>query len=547
MSYEHRCLMRHRLELYHDLLTEQLRPRIEAAAAAATENEHPVSGTKQYRDDDTNKSDNTDDTDDSDDSDEDLCEWDHTENKSSEESYARVTQWRCGLERSEVSETDAPDYCVQTGEGSNQVELRQQDKKYAACLTAEVRHIEQARSGTAAHRSLQDFGGPLAPLLAALPSNPMAKTEEHGQEDDGETASSSFETTEREASNVALPDQGNSSSEASKDGLPGKFTASPRSPCRESSVTASPVSMKNSSHTTSILRQSNLINQSQPILTTSKLAQSPRRPKSLPPLNFLPSHCPPTPPPDSSSSTFTYSPLRFTVTPAELAFFYRHIQQVETMISKIDYHFQMHNYRDEVRRQNRRRRIRAEVEEQMGIIEWSNGIPGEDWGSVAGMDGTELIEESAEEIGQQSWENDTVVAGWDSGDLEGNQPADTQGKGDDDHSSYEPGGVGDGCATDGHGEEDDSVWADGAGDETAAAAANGTSSDETGWNCAWSSTCLESEKKTQPHQPTKSSPLRKGYTPDDMVWEEAVAEAEYLERFGHHSKKDKRGRRYWRL
>lgn len=183
----------------------------------------------------------------------------------------------------------------------------------------------------------------------------------------------------------------------------------------------------------------------------------------------------------------------------------------------------------------------------MGIIEWNNDIPGEDWGSVAGMGGTELVEESAEEIGQQSWENTTVVSGWGSGDLEGNQPADTQKEGDDDHNSHEPSGMEDGCATDGHGEEDDSVWADRAGDKNAAAAADGSSSDHTGWNCAWPSIWLESEKKTQPHQPTKSSSLRKGYTPDDMVWEEAVAEAEYLRSFGHQFKKDKRGRRYWRL
>ncbi|KAK3501462.1 hypothetical protein B0T13DRAFT_463423 [Neurospora crassa] len=541
MSYEHRCLMRRRLELYHDLLTEQLRPRIEAAAAAATENENPDSGTNEYIDDDT---DNTDDTDDSD---EDLCEWDHAENKSSGESYARVTQWRCGLERNEVSETDAPDYCEQTEEGSGQVDLRQQDNNNAACLTADVRHIEQACSGNAADTSMRNCGGPLTPLLATLPSYPMARNQEQGQEEDGETASSSFETTKREASNIASPDQGNSSLKATRDDSSDKFTASPRSPCRELSVTTSPVPMNKDNHTASILRQSNLINQSRPILTTSKLSQSPRRSKSLPPLNFLPSHCPPTPPPDSSSPTSTYSPLRLTVTPAQLAFFYRHIQQVEKMISEIDYQFQMHNYRDEVRRQNRRRRIRAEVEERMRIIDWSNDIPGEDWGSVAGMNGIELVEESAEEIGQQSWENDNVVAVWDTGGLEGNQPADTEKEGGHDPSSYEPGGVRDGCATDGHGEEDDSVWVDGAGDENVDAAADGTSSDETGWNCAWSSTCLEPEKKTQPHQPTKSSSLRKGYTPDDMVWEEAVAEAEYLKSFGHHFKKDKRGRRYWRL
>ncbi|KAK3499419.1 uncharacterized protein B0T23DRAFT_16981 [Neurospora hispaniola] len=541
MSYEHRCLMRRRLELYHDLLTEQLRPRIEAAAAATTENENPDSGTDQYIDDDTDNSDDTDD------SDEDLREWDHAENKSSEESYARVTQWRCGLERNKVCETDALNHCGQTEEGSGQVDLRQQDNKYEACLTAEVRHIEQARSGTAADMSMQNLGGPLAPLLATLPLNHMAKNEEQGQADDGETASSSFETTEREASNIPLPDQGNSSSEASKDDFSNKFNTPPSSSCRESSVTASPVPINKGNDPTSLLRQSNLINQSQPIPTTLKLSQSPRRSKSLPPLNFFPSRCPPTPPPDTSSSTSTYSPLRFTVTPAQLEFFYEHIHEVEYMIRGIDYQFQMHEYRDEVRRQNRRRRIRTEVEERMRIIEWNNDIPGEDWGSVTGMDETELVEESAEEIGQQSWENDTVVAVWDTGGLEGNQPTDTEGEGDDDPSSYEPGGVGDGCATDGHGEEDDSVWVDGAGDENAAAAADGSSSDETGWNCAWSSTCLESEKKTQPHQPTKSSSLRKEYTPDDMVWEEAVAEAEYLKSFGHHFKKDKRGRRYWRL
>ncbi|KAJ4417646.1 hypothetical protein N0V85_001756 [Neurospora sp. IMI 360204] len=436
MSYEHRCLMRRRLELYHDILTEQLRPRIEAAAAATTE--HHDSDADQYIDDDT---DNTDDTDDSD---EDLCEWEHAENKPSEESYARITQWRCGLEVNRVWEKDAPDYCENTEKGSDQVELEQQDDNEAFPITG-VHHVEHSGSRSSADTSVQ--------------------------------------------------------------------TSHP---------------------------QSNLINHSLSLPTNSRLSQSNLRSKSLPPLNLLLSHCPPTPPPETSStSTSTYSQLRFTVTQAELDFFYKHIEQIEYMIRGIDYQFQMQEYRNEVRRQNWRRRRRAEVEEKLMFIAWGNEMPSEDWSNGACMevDEAELVDETMEDTGHQSRENAAVTGEWDSGGLEGA----------DDPNSHGRGELGDGCGTDGDGQDGESVGAEGAGDEDAVVAEEDGSS-ENGWDSAWSSTWSEQpEEKTQLHQPPQRSPLRKGYTPDDMVWEEAVAEAKYLSFYGHQFKKDERGRRYWRL
>lgn len=171
------------------------------------------------------------------------------------------------------------------------------------------------------------------------------------------------------------------------------------------------------------------------------------------------------------------------------------------------------------------------------FIAWGNEMSSEDWSNVAGMDGTE----------HQSWENTAVTGEWDSGGLEGDESADAKEEGDDDPSSHRPGEKGEGCGTDGHREDGESVGADGAGDEDAVVAEEDGSS-ENGWDSgAWSSTWSEPEEKTQLHQPTQRSPLRKGYTPDDMVWEEAVAEAEYLGFYGHQFKKDERGRRHWRL
>ncbi|KAK1774220.1 hypothetical protein QBC45DRAFT_46882 [Copromyces sp. CBS 386.78] len=536
MSYEHRCLMRRRLELYHDLLTEQLRPRIEAAAAATIEatTDQPVSDTDQYIDENPE---DTDDTDDTDDSDEDLCEWEHAENQSSEESYARVTQWRCGLESNGIWEDDAPDLGENAEKGSDQVELEQQDGDEAS-TTTQVHHFEHAATGNAVDTSVRNSGGPLTPLSVAFALDHIAKIEGQGHMDDGKNTPSGPETTKREADNTARPQQMKSGSESSKGDSLNKFTTPPSSPCHESSVTASPVSINEGNNPTS-LGQPNFSSHFQSIPTTSKLFQSARRSKSLPPLNLLPSHCPPTPPPDtSSSSASTYSPLDFTVTPAELKFFNKHIEQVAYMIRGMDYQFQMQEYRNEVRRENRRMRRRAEVEESLREIEWSNKVPAEEWSSVAGMDAAEWAEGTTKETEHQSWENDAVTPESNSGGLEGDQSADLKGQGVNEPLLYRQGQWGQTYGTDGREDDVDSVWPDGAGEDDGC---------EIGWDSAWSSTQLELQEKIQLHQPTKPSPLRKGHTPDDMVWEDAVAEAEYLSCYGHQSKKDERGRRYWRL
>lgn len=532
MSYEYRCLMRRRLELYHDLLTEQLRPRIEAAAAAAATTDattdHPDSDTDQCIDDDV---DNTDDTDDSD---EDLCEWEHAENSSSEESYARVTQWRCGLERNGIWEDDASDHGENDEKRSDQVELEQQDDRVST--TTEVHHFEHTDKGKAMDTSVHYSGGPLTPLSAAFALDYITKGKEQGHMDDGKNTFSGPETTKREGDNTARPQQMASGSEPSKDDSPDKFTTPPSSPCREYSVTASPISTDERNHPTSH-RQPNLT-LFMPI--NSRLFQLPRRSKSLPLLNLLPSHCPPTPPPDTSSSAAsTYSLRPFTVTPAEHRFFNRHIEQVEYMIRGIDYQFQMQEYRNEIRRQNRRSRRRAEVEERMREIECSNRMPSEDWScNSVGFGEAQWTEGATEETQHQSWENDAVSPQSNSAGLQGDESADTEREGTTKPILYRQGDWGETYGTDGHEDDVDSVWPDGAGEDDGC---------ETGWGSAWSATQLEPEEKIQLHQPTNPSPLRNGYTPDDMVWEEAVAEAEYLSYYGHQSKRDECGRRYWRL
>lgn len=531
--------MRRRLELYHDLLTEQLRPRIEAAAAATAEavTDNPDSDTDQCVDD--NDTDDTDDTD----SDEDLCEWEHAENESPGESCARVAQWCCGLERNGIWEDDDPDHGRSDATGSDQVDLDQQDGNQDSSTTA-VQRSGHADKDKAVDASVQKSGGPLTPLSVALVLNHIAKAEEQGQADDGKTLSSGPETTRREVVNTVNPQLIASSSELSQGASSEKLTP-PSSPCREASVITSPVSADEGNDQTCLGKPA-LSNHPHSILTTSMLLQSPRRSKSLPLANLLPSHCPPTPPPDTSSSssvTSTYSIPRFTVTQAELNFFNHHIEQVAYMIRGIDYQFQMQEYRNDIRRHNRRKRRREEIEQWLALMELGNEAPAGEWSSGTGWDEVGWTQGAAGETEHQSCEGIATTEEWDFGALGEDGSTDTNTEEVVDDTSpimYTQGGwAGETYGTDGQHEDDvDSIWPD-----------DGGGVDE-GWDSGWDSTgCLstepmEPEEKTQLHQPAKPSPLRMGYTPEDLAWEDAVAEANYLSSYG---KRDEHGRRYWRL
>lgn len=524
MSYEHRLLMRRRLELYHDLLTEQLRPRIEAAAAVTAEATTEAT-TDNPESDDTDRNIE----DDTDDSDEDLCEWEHTENKSSEESCARVTEWRCGVERNGIWEDDTPDHRKNPDKGPVRGEMEQHDDDETSPST-EVSDIEHFGGDSNADRSGKSHRRYSAPIWGALAANTINKPGELEEAADGDNTPSRSETAKREGYITVLLDQTAPVSESSADEAPEGLTTPPSSPCRASSVTTSPVTINEPSHQTSLLGKTTVIDYSQLIS-----AETLQRSKSVPPRNLFLSRCPPTPPPDTTSFASCSSQLRFTVTPAELKFFNRHIEEVAYMIRGIDYQFQMQEYRQEMRRQSRRRKRRAEVKEQLELIEWDNGVVPEEWNNTGGKGEAEMVEEAADEIGHRSW---NTSGQWTSGGLQEVESIDKNWEGVDNPGSSEPVEIEEGCGTYGYEDDLDSVWPEDVGEDD-------NMKEE--WDFAWSSKLMEVKENIHLHQPTKPSPLRKGYTPDDMVWEEAVEEAEYLSFYGHQPKKDKRGRRYWRL
>ncbi|KAK3403442.1 hypothetical protein B0T20DRAFT_475229 [Sordaria brevicollis] len=547
MSYKHRRLMRRRLERYHDLLTKQLRPMIEDAAAAiaesttATTTDNPESDdTDQNIEDDSDTT--SDDTDE--DSDEDLCEWEHTKDKSSKESCARLTKWRCGVKRKVIWEDDTPGHCKNPDKGSVRRELGQHDDDTASSSTeaSNIEHVGVDKDADTSGTSSRGFSVPIWDGPASNTNNVSGEPEEA---DDGDDTSDGSETSITVMLNQTTPDSESSTDEASED-----LTTPPSSPCRETFITESPIIMNYPSHQASILGKCTVIDYSQFGPADFSFSRQFIQFECGTPLDIFPFHCLPTPSPGTtyycstpsifscssvysiySTSSISSQPC-FTVSPAELKFFNKHVEEVGFMIQCIDYQFKMQEYRQEIRKQDRFRKREAEIEEQMKMFQWSHGVTSQ-WDRQEGVGEADTYEDSAEETGHQGSGTSGELT---SSGLDDEQSAATSCEDVEIPDTSELVELRMDCGSHKDKGDLDSVWPEDIGEDDNV---------EEDWN--WSAKLTELKEKVHPHQPVRPSPLRMGYTPDDMIWEEMVEEAEYLSFYGHQSKKDKLGRRYWRL